>query len=385
MKIIVVKGVARYDAVRHFSDELAAAFRALEREVVVVDVLEQKGKGLFSSALSTPCDFVVGYNGVGADLKYNGSNLYDAFGIPFVAPLVDHPMYVFERLTAPMVNLLPTCVDQTHQASIRSFFGLHRPAAYWPHAASFAEAPLPRGAVRDIDILFAGSFIDPVHLRDKIAQYPRDLSDALFEVAERIEDAALSSFEQLVSDVFRSRGFGLNPRVTRSLISPLTQLDGFIRARRRLACLQALDRAKVSVDIFGDGWDTAPPMPAHRYHGSLPYRELLNVTCRAKVSLHVHPLFMHGLHERILSPMANGAAVLSDASAEISANFIEGERIDLYHWSRLGELPDIARALVRDDDRRATMAHAASAHIAEHHTWDVRARSLLKLVENFRS
>jgi hypothetical protein len=68
-RIVLYKGQSQYDVLRIFTDQLAEAFRLLQQETVVVDLIAADAEEQLQKAFARPCDFVFSFNGIGIDFK----------------------------------------------------------------------------------------------------------------------------------------------------------------------------------------------------------------------------------------------------------------------------------------------------------------------------
>lgn len=233
---IIDPGETQYGAVNLFADQLADAYRELGHTIVADD----------------------------ADLTLSFTTLPE--GSSGIQLLVDHPL---NRHISPGAHV--GCVDQSHLALVSRYFDAT--PFFFPHAGCCLEGPGDPHALRDIDILFTGSFEDPRRYQPVPCGEPTDLEHArtLFHLQDRHH-----------------------------------------RYSHRKAILHALADAGLIVDIFGNGWEalSAP----HRFHGPIPFKEALSLYRRAKIVLHIDPGFPGGSHERIYSAQMAGTAVITNPS-----------------------------------------------------------------------
>lgn len=64
-RIVLYKGKSQYGVLRIFIDQLAEAFRLLQQETVVVDLVATDVEEQLLRAFAQPCDFVFSFNGMG--------------------------------------------------------------------------------------------------------------------------------------------------------------------------------------------------------------------------------------------------------------------------------------------------------------------------------
>lgn len=132
-RVVLFKGQSQYDVLRIFIDQLGKGFKEQNKEVVIVDLLANDVLQQLQNAFQKPCDFVFAFNAMGIELQVNNRSLYDVMNVPFIASLVDDPVYHLSRLEQPVENMLITCVDRAHMNFINSYYGGQRTCVFLPH------------------------------------------------------------------------------------------------------------------------------------------------------------------------------------------------------------------------------------------------------------
>ncbi len=61
--ILLIKGKSQYGVLRYLTDFLAQAFAKLDREAIVIDLVEPNIEGQIQAAFHKEIDFVFGFNG----------------------------------------------------------------------------------------------------------------------------------------------------------------------------------------------------------------------------------------------------------------------------------------------------------------------------------
>lgn len=181
-RIVLYKGQSQYDVLRVFTDQLAEAFRLLQQETVVVDLIAADAEEQLKKAFAQPCDFVFSFNGIGIDFKLGEKSLYDALGTVFVFSLVDDPLHHIPRLEAPCNNLLVTCVDRYH-TNIVPHLNQYRTFGFLPHGGCVLKED-HKEAKRENDIIFSGSYGEPEEYRQTWKDYPIVLKKILEDTIE---------------------------------------------------------------------------------------------------------------------------------------------------------------------------------------------------------
>ncbi len=140
----------------------------------------------------------------------------------------------------------------------------------------------------------------------------------------------------------------------------------------RAAALEAL--APLGATAWGPGW-RRPAVYGARY---------LDALAGGDVGLNMHQNFAEpppargygtGANLRVFELAALGRAQLCDAKADIAALLSPGREIVLYR--SLAELRGLARELLADPARRASLGEAARRRVVAGHTWAHRLEELL--------
>lgn len=85
--------------------------------------------------------------------------------------------------------------------------------------------------------------------------------------------------------------------------------------------------------------------------------------------------------DRIPESLGRGAFLLHPAVEGLTEHFKVGEHLVTWEAGDWRGLREVLDAWLHDDDGRTTVAAAGRAHVLEHHTYDVRARQLIELVD----
>ncbi|AOQ23414.1 hypothetical protein MTAT_09950 [Moorella thermoacetica] len=387
--IVIYKGQSQYDVLRVFTDQLGEAFKSLGREVYNVDLLANNARQQLQEAFSQPCEFVLAFNAMGIDLQISGKSLYDALSIPFIAVLVDDPIYHRERLEQPVENLMIACVDRSHINFINSYYGSQRTCFFLPHGGCTVagsnsisdEQPRPSR----IDVLFGGSYQDPDSVRNIWASQNTSLTKLLDDIVDYILSRDFISLAVAAENVLASKSIYLSNELSNKLVSLLPLVDKYIRSYRRCECLRVLAGSGLRIDIYGSNWENARIKANNLIiHQPVGFLEMLGLMQQAKIVLNIGPNFPYGGHERVFSSMLNGAVTLTDINQFYLEEFNDGEDIVLYSWTKLRELPQKIYGLLDNQDKMEAIRLAGKRKTEEKHTWHVRAEKILDTVELFK-
>lgn len=379
----------QYGVLDHFIGELN---NALNRQGVISRVIEAKRddpRSFLDQLLNDPPDCTLSFNGLLPD--ENGRFLSDMIKIPHVACLTDAPNHFFPLVKSPYTII--TCVDRNFCQTFRDFKAPH--VLFMPHAVSKSLAP-PLSNTPRYDLLLLNSFIDYEAIRQEWAsKYPPDLIAVLEEAAElTLDDQQISYMQAFIQTLDRHlrAGKAIDPRQL-DYETLLDDLEAYLGGKSRVELVQSIEEA--TVHIFGSqpqigGWKKYLGKKSNvKIHSAVPFSEALELIKQAKIVLNCTPEIKQGAHERILSGLACGTAVLTLDTPYIREHFTDEENILMYGPRQWKELNQKIRTYLADDDKRYHLAGKGREKVMNHHTWDQRALHLIHelptILENIRT
>jgi len=385
-KIGLFRGQALYDVLPIEIDELATAFRDLGHDVQVVDLFAPDVNEQFKRVLSPPADFIFAFNGMGSGIRVGNQSAFDACRVLYMTLLVDHPMYIHDRVFPDVRHFQVFCIDRTHPVFLDRLFGGRVRARFFPHGGSQAAVPGRPFAERDVDVLFAGSYYDFEAQRSGWKRLPGDAVKLMETLAAVLLTAPERAQFDGIMEFWQSQGRVPDDALFREMVKLLPSVDKFVSGYRRLSALKQLADAGIRVCVCGDGWDRSPLRGAPTFTFEAPriYPDLLALMTRSKVVLNLLPNFPDGSHERVFSAMLNGAVSVSTHSRFLAETFMEGEDVLFYRWDRLAELPAIVSQVLAQPERWKALAAAGQAKARAGHTWRHRAEQLITLADAVR-
>lgn len=378
--IIIYKANYQYGTLSTFLESLISAYEKMGYSVAFVDLTKPGFIEHLKEELATPKKFIFSLSGIGHDLKVGDKNLYDILPYPLIEMIADHPARFLERYN--IENAIITCIDRSHVKFLRDYYGESKKVAFVPHGGCFAKTE-PAEKERNIDILFAVTYIDPNMLLDEIKAFEEIPRRLALETAERVLDGNYITCEEAAFEVAKKYGIDMNNKdfLRKLYRETIAKVENYTRTVKRCRLFEMLDKSGLNILVYGKDWPAGVyknlnPQPPITFH------EILNLTKKTKISINAC-CFPDGSHERVFSAMLNGAASVSDYNPYFAENFTDMENIIFYKWMELDSLPEkITYAL--SGDRWMKIAEAGQKLALEKHTWDVRALELLKIAENFR-
>jgi glycosyltransferase involved in cell wall biosynthesis len=384
-RILLFKGFSQYDVVRHFIDDLAAAFQALGKDAVVIDLASgNHNPQVIQEAFSKECDFACGFNLNGCDLGFGqeGIKFFKEVGIPYVGIFTDNLLYHLAKFqlinTVGMPeNFLITCVDKPHLELLKHCstvsFG-----AFLPHAGSYNEGAdrYRNMESRTKDVVFCGSYIKP-----NISWNHSPMKPLMDDVAEFMLSTENIEVQDALWQVLKAKNYFLSPEFYQRILKNIIHVDLYVRMVRRTRMITELAKAGIGLNVYGSGWEEFPDTKYFNVHKAVDFDKVLKIMADAKLVLNLIDSFSYGSHERVFSAMLNGAAALTDSSGYWQDEFIEDKEIVTYSMLQVNELPQKITTLLSDLPRLNAIAQAGQKKAEQSHTWEVRAQEIIRLVQ----
>lgn len=381
--IVLLNGQSQYHVLRHFIQDLAAAFQQLGYHAEIVDLLRPSWPAdLEKTVKERDVRLFLSMNAMGIDIKIGETALYDYLNIPLFAFLVDHPMYHLNRLNRGVKNLIVSCVDRTHVDFLKRFLNGEYTKVFIPHGAPFRPHPDSGRSVgkRNIDIFFAGTVFNPDSYREKWSAGGRSIARLYDEIMERYLSGHDRTLIMAAEDVFEERGIDTEYLNHYRFWENLVYVDLYVRNKRRLDVIQRISKLGLRIEIFGNGWEPyLDRHPSVKFNPSLPFERVQEKMADAKVVLNILPNFHEGGHERIFSAMLNGAVCLSSGNSYLRREFREGEDILFYAFGQ--DLEEVLGEYFNDEEKMQRIADNGRKKAMERHTWLQRAEKILETVE----
>jgi hypothetical protein len=389
-KIVLVKGQSQYNSLNISTDQLAEAFIGLGNEIEVVDMGEVSGAHDLGRALVEPCSFVFSFNGMGCDLRFQGESatVYDSYNIPFVFALGDHPIYHIKWLKLNK-NQIVICGDNSHLRYVKendsfSNIGMLTSLIFSPISLNSGEKIDHEDFVnRQIKILFAGTYTDPIVMMNRVLSgNSKAVSTLLSDIIEVALVNDYLSIDMAATEVLSSRNIVFNKLIDSKFVDLLWLADKVVRGYRRHLCVETLVNAGLKVDVCGNGWETCSFAEQLTHHKPQTAIETLQLTQSAKICLNCGPLWPESPHERVLSAMKLGTACVTDTNRFYENNFKDGEDIITFSWRGIEELPH--KIMNIKDDNLFEIASAGRTNVDKNYSVVENAKKILEIVELYQ-
>lgn len=379
-KIVLFAPIAgQYGAMHCFTEELAKAF---ERQGVTCRILHaqrDKPAEFIDALLADQPDCTLSFNGLLPDGE--GRFLADMLKIPHVAYIIDSPNHFFTLSRSPY-----TIIASIDRDFCDFYHGLHCPyVLFSPHAVDQALAPL-KGEKRTHDILMLSTFIDYEAVRN---QWKKKYSPAICSVLEHACEILLSeprisyiqSFVQALDHALK-KSAPINP-IELNLGELFDEIELYARGKDRIELVKAIEDIPVTVVGAGNTIENWKKYLGKHHNRIIPqneisYQETPTLMKKSKIVLNSSPTIKNGAHERIFAGLACGASVVATDNIYVKELFAEGNGVLRYRPNQWKEVNEAVHTLLSNESERADAALKGREIVMNGHTWDHRAKALLK-------
>jgi len=362
---------SRYEVLSYMTKGLHNALRRLGIRSTCLDIAGCSREKIREALRRGKADYTLGLN-----------VLVDRDFLPMcthIAIFVDHMAWHQNALSCP--EMVAAFVDKS-SSELFTLCG-HARTLFLPHAVDqeWCRQKLP-SAARDFDIVMAGSFIDGDEIMKK---WKRQFSKKLYTLCRDVAEEALTSPQNHMAillyalraqpDLLAEIGKKKIP-----LYGLVTSLDLVIRSFDKIRLLNALEGYKI--DLFGLKEEHAKWKRVLRgnitYHEALPFEELIEIFSRSKIVVNSLATIKYGIHERALYALAAGSSVITNENPFISLYFPPSRAMLFWDAKKPDTLAERVKRALSSEAVRLGDIRRARRIIAQHHTWDVRLRELLR-------
>ena len=370
--------LSTYGVLHYFTEKLHGA---LQRAGINSRLLEAKRNdpGPFLEALfQDKPECTISFNGLLPDNQ--GRFFCDMIGIPHVACLVDSPNSYLSLTESP--STIITCVDRS---SVDFFKGTNfSNVLFMPHAVD-SSLTTDASEKKEFDVVMLSSCIDYESILSSWKKkYSKPLCQAMEEAAENALKESNKPYYQCFVEALDKQvqaQSGIDPQ-TIDFVEILDEIEMYIRGKDRVELVKSIKEAKV--DIFGSstgasGWKKYLGNKKNVViHDPVPFEQALAIMKQSKIVLNSCPWISYGGHERIFSGLACGALVITNENAFLNEQFKDGESIAFYRHGLWDKANHRVNEYLENTSKRNLVAEKGREIVRNHHTWDHRARQLIK-------
>lgn len=372
-----------YNSKRYFVNRLV---EALKREGIQSFIFDTKGGALEAEEIielqrRSP-DFTCSFNNI-FPLK-SGKYLWDQMEIPHHTYLVDPPVFWIHLTRSPYSILSCNDIDDLHVLE-----SIHFDRRFFlPHAVERERVAAPLDfRERPYDVVMIGSCYDHETIKEA---WRKTFSKEVCKVIDEAIDLCFSSPETTFSHAVhqtwaRSK---LDPRGV-DFEKICECVDMYTRGKDRVELIRSIK--DVEVHIFGRRyWEESNKMrhwkdyvgdcPNVVIHDLLEYEQIFDVLGQSKICLHSNPAIRNGSHERYFNGLAMGCAIIGNVNSYMKKEFGEKRGVYEYQFNARDKVNDLVKDILADEKQRLERVEEGRKKIAEGHTWDHRAQTMIEII-----
>ena len=368
---------SQFGVLEIFSNELQEALRRAGIHSKTYDIL-QEGMG----------DIVAGFKDdmpectIGFNMTITPDFFFDVFQIPHVAIYVDSISYHREMLDCP--NIIGCFVEEDSRQFLQTLNRTN--TLFFPHAIDTSylrDKSELTGRDREYDVVMCGTFYDPNF-------YLNNWKDLFSKrIADLLQDLAISVLYSNSRSPLRAFCEEVHPgdSVDKELLSlgiarfhVANSLEQYVRAIERMRFVDAI--SDYDVHVFGAKeehvkWKHAFPDKKRLFlHDEVAYTSLPELFRRSKIVINSAPMIKHGIHERILLALSQGASVITSDNVYISQRFIQEKAVQGVLAPNFKNLDAIIEEMLEDEDERLDEVLETHPMIRSEFSWDARVTML---------
>lgn len=374
--ILIIKGLAQYNAVRDFCDELQRAFCGMGCLVTLLDLTafpDTDCKELFAGY-----DMILSFDVIGIEL-YNSMNTKPFFW----TILIDPPNYLHERLKQIDSDFMVSCIDKRHVSYIDRYYKNIPFTCFLPHGGIAGGVPVHvQYKDRRYDVVMFGSLQNIDMVNTVVTSLKKEYDPLITDILENAMHDPSADLNILVSNSLRKFGFEFDSDMFREFMYRIRAIDTLRRYYKRISLIKGLIENGICIDIWGTGWEQFSgeliDSSLLRLHGSVNYEEAKYIMSDSRILVNDMPPYYEGSHERIFSAMQCGTIVATDKSTYLEECFIDDKDILFYDTNDIGTLATRIQALFSDHLKAQNLINNA-LQLSVSHTWVSRAETILEI------
>ncbi len=302
--------------------------------------------------------------------------VHEAWNLPLVAFMVDHPAAHLPHLLRAPENAVVTVIDEGHLAFLDQAGLPPRSRVFCPHGGPEA-IPDPRPArERGIALLFSGNVGDPgpeADWLDRIAAGQAEIRAILAEALEAVRAEQQEPYAA-ISEAYSRRGRAATPLTTARYVN---ELDSYAMMSRRFQVLRAISGHRVTV--LGDVAGT-DALARHDLRGTTSFARARSLMADSQILINSRSTFGRGGHERIFYGLSRGAVVVTEPSAFLREDLDTGLGM-VQVPADTADLDDFLSDLLARPDRLDALRERGLARYSARHGWRERAGRILAALE----
>lgn len=375
MKILLLKGMSQYGAMRNYIDQWNFVLQEKGHETYILDIGSGVNIELLTYFITTQRpELVLACNAICGKVA---EEAVADFG-KYVTVIYDNPVAHAGRLGELGEDSVVFSCDAIYAEYIRKHYPSIGRVGFLPLSGNGTGQLIPYEQ-RTYGLIFTGSYFDVHKAYETLCALPASIRALAMQVAQDMIDRPSLVLWDALDAVLDAWGIAMSVEQKMQTLSVICCVDLFVRAHVRDKVMHRIVGSQIPIHIFGNGWENfsckhRENLIFHEGYGKVALDALAN----AKLSLNVMPWFRAGIQERNIAAMLAGTVSVTDSSLYIEENFTDGENIVLYSLERLEDLPEIITRCLEDTERGRQIAERGYEKAINGHTWQHRIEQLLE-------
>lgn len=285
----------------------------------------------------------------------------------------DHPIYFKDILEKTNDSYHLLCQDKYYAEFMRKYYNIENAIQFSPAGES---AGFINNKNREYDIVFIGSY----HmLGDWVIQ-----DEFQMKYYNYMMYNPEYTFEQGLENVLKKEKINIDEEKFFEVLYSLQNVCRKIVYDYRIKIIETIIKSGIKIDVFGDTWKKYDGEYKDNLiiHSEVSVDEALKIWGHSKIGLNIMTWHKAGMTERIANICLSGAVCLTDSSEYLSENFNNNENIIVFDLNRLEELPKLINKVLSDNELRQKIADNAYMVANKKHTWKVRTKEFLCMINN---
>lgn len=381
--LIFISRILCYESNRLFIAQMSNELEKLgyDIELCEIDLEDEEIEDKLETYIDKKFMAVIDFNSTLPRLQMDtGERFIDMIDAPFYNYIVDHPLYHHPVIKIELNNSNVICIDKKHCSYVEQHYPNIKNTIFMPLGAMKAINEIPYEE-RSNDVLFSGTYTPSVRLGMEMNQ--ADLRDDMNLWFEELKGNTSLTQEEALRKLIARTGENMTRQEFADRLNSYYLADKYLRAYYREKVIQILLENEIDVTVYGYGWDRFESSHKEHLiiHNQVSFPVALEVIADSKIVLNIMPWFKDGIHDRVLSAMANRAVCVTDTSNYMEQNFIDDKNVILYSLEHLEELPGKIKKLLHNTKKAKSIGECGYEEVILHHMWKNRMQDMIDKIK----
>lgn len=378
-KILALKGSSENNVLRVFVDELSSALRLSGVAVDILDFEENSDSSHILKNLNNKSyQGIFTFNSLLGDLKISpsGACFLATLKKPYIAWMVDSPIYHHARLKSEIPKRHVICPSSHHLQFLKLAKIIGKSSLLLAGATNFNQQPV-NFAHRNIPVLLLATWMgEPVKFwLESEDELVKELAPMAIELLMR--DSSCNSVQALQ---LSARSLGVKFEYSEAWINFCAHLQTYIRCLDRIETVKCLANSGLPITLVGNGWESNLKNTGNiSFFSNIDANEAWKVYDDSKIVINLNS--SNGACERLFNAIGRGACVVSDESETLRDYFKINKDIAFFDRRNPITIVNLIKYLL-NDNRAEWMAKRGWVKVANDHTWNSRATSIVNIFKH---